>query len=175
MQMKLLVRIAADGTVLSVPASLSAVTTYVLLEQERWFEKEVEFVRQYMKPGMTAIDIGANLGVYSVPMARRVGPTGAVYSFEPASTTRAHLSRSVELNRCANLHLIPAGRELSGAIRLGCKQVELERVDRRPGVRSVVGLPRWNPLDKQPGGRELSGAIRLGCKQVELERVDRLG
>src|SRR5262249_31376557 len=55
---------------LVVPPSLSSITTYILLEQERWFEKELGFLARWLKPGMTAIDIGANLGVYALPMAR---------------------------------------------------------------------------------------------------------
>ena len=64
----------ADGTHIAVPASLDSITTYVILEQEKWFEKEIAFVAAFLKPGMTAIDIGANLGVYSLPMARLVAP-----------------------------------------------------------------------------------------------------
>jgi len=51
-----------DGTQIAVPASLDAMTTYVILEQETWFEKEMAFVARWLRPGMTAIDIGANLG-----------------------------------------------------------------------------------------------------------------
>src|SRR5262252_3865467 len=88
-----------DGTELAVPASLGAITTYVLLEQEAWFEKETAFLSGWLRPGMTAIDVGANLGVYSLPMARLVGPTGHVFSYEPASQTRALLERSKQANR----------------------------------------------------------------------------
>ena len=37
--------------------------SYVLLEPESWFEKEMEFLRHWLRSGMTAIDIAANLGV----------------------------------------------------------------------------------------------------------------
>ena len=57
----------ADGTRIVVPPSLDAITTYVILEQEKWFEKEATFVASWLQPGMTVIDIGANLGVYSLP------------------------------------------------------------------------------------------------------------
>jgi hypothetical protein len=93
---------------MAVPPTLEATTTYVLLEQEDWFEKELAFVRRYVRPGMTAIDVGANLGVYSIPMAKGVGPNGAVYSYEPIGETRSFLSRSMQLNQCTNLHVSAA-------------------------------------------------------------------
>jgi FkbM family methyltransferase len=95
-----------NGTTLIVPASLESITTYVLLEQEGWFEKEMAFVARWLKPGMTAIDIGANLGVYSLAMADRVGPAGQVFAIEPASASRELLLRSRALNRADNLAVI---------------------------------------------------------------------
>jgi predicted methyltransferase len=95
----------SDDVTLAVPANLDAITTYVLLEQETWFEKEMIFLRHWLRPGMTVIDIGANLGIYSVPMARLVGPTGQVYAYEPGSETRALLERSREINAAVNLHI----------------------------------------------------------------------
>jgi FkbM family methyltransferase len=97
----------SDGVTLAVPASLQSTTTYVLLEQERWFEKEMDFLRHWLRPGMTVIDIGANLGVYSLPMARLVGPAGHVFAYEPGSETRALLERNRELNKATNLHISP--------------------------------------------------------------------
>jgi FkbM family methyltransferase len=97
----------SDGVTLAVPANLHSATTYVLLEQEHWFEKEMDFLRHWLRPGMTVIDVGANLGVYSVPMARLVGPTGQVFSYEPGSEARALLERSRDLNAAKNLQIIP--------------------------------------------------------------------
>src|SRR5262245_13547416 len=93
---------------LAVPASLSSITSYVLLEQERWFEKEVDFLPHVLAPGMTALDIGANLGVYSVSMALLVGPRGRVFAYEPGSATREFLARSRELSRTGNLEIVGA-------------------------------------------------------------------
>jgi FkbM family methyltransferase len=67
----------------------------------------MDFLRHWLRPGMTVIDIGANLGVYSVPMARLVGQTGHVFAYEPGSEARALLERSRELNAAANLVISP--------------------------------------------------------------------
>ena len=98
----------ADGTAILVPRSLDSITTYVLLEQEAWFEKEASFVPLLLSPGATALDIGANLGVYSLPMARRVGPAGRVFAYEPASETRALLEKSAARNGFRNLEIVAA-------------------------------------------------------------------
>lgn len=96
-----------DGTMLAVPASLASITTYVLLEQERWFEKETRLLRHVLRPGMTAIDVGANLGVYSLPMARLVAPGGRVFAYEPAAETCRLLRRSRALNEADGLEILP--------------------------------------------------------------------
>jgi len=88
----------ADGNTVTVPASLACISTYVLLEQEDWFEKELPFVRSYLKPGMRALDIGANYGVYSVGIGKAVGPTGRVWAFEPSHDTSCFLQHTLTRN-----------------------------------------------------------------------------
>lgn len=56
------------------------------------------FLAEYCRPGQTAMDIGAHLGLFSVVMARRVGGTGKVFSFEPTDATRSVLTRVISLN-----------------------------------------------------------------------------
>ncbi len=87
-----------DGIRIVVPDSLNLITPYVLVEQQDWFEDELRFVRAVLQPGSVAIDIGANYGVYTLSMAHVVGPTGAVFAFEPASRTASFLRDSLEAN-----------------------------------------------------------------------------
>ncbi len=87
-----------DGVHIIVPDSLNLITTYVLREQEDWFEDEIKFLRLLLQPGHKVIDIGANYGVYTLSMAKHVGPTGRVWAFEPASTTANFLAASITAN-----------------------------------------------------------------------------
>lgn len=87
-----------DGVRIVVPDSLNLITPYVLLEQQDWFEDEIKFLRRLLQPGQKVIDIGANYGVYTLSMAQRVGPTGCVWAFEPASGTSRLLAEGVAVN-----------------------------------------------------------------------------
>jgi FkbM family methyltransferase len=51
-----------------------------------------------LAPGGTFIDVGANVGFFTLIGARLVGPDGAVHAFEPVPETAATLRCNVELN-----------------------------------------------------------------------------
>ncbi|MDO6413688.1 FkbM family methyltransferase [Sphingomonas sp. BIUV-7] len=72
---------------------------------EMWLTEALEAV---LKPGMVAIDIGANLGYFSLLMAERVGASGRVHAFEPnpimadllvESAARSGLADRISLHR----------------------------------------------------------------------------
>jgi FkbM family methyltransferase len=108
------------GARIRVPDSLDQITPYVLLEQEDWFEDEIRFARLYLEPGMHAVDIGANFGVYTLAMARAVGAQGSVQAFEPTPDTAALLRASLEDNgaRQVRVHEL-AVSDRAGSARLG--------------------------------------------------------
>jgi FkbM family methyltransferase len=45
--------------------------------------EHLNFLRKHLQPGQSVADVGANFGVYTEVMARCVGPSGRVLSFEP--------------------------------------------------------------------------------------------
>jgi FkbM family methyltransferase len=52
-----------------------------------WTEPEIELIPLSVRPGETAIDIGANYGLYAYHLSRAVGERGKVYAFEPIEFT----------------------------------------------------------------------------------------
>ena len=48
-----------------------------------WAEPELNGLEAVVRPGDTVLDIGAALGMYTVPLGDIVGPDGRVFSFEP--------------------------------------------------------------------------------------------
>lgn len=58
---------------------------------------------QLIRPGDTVIDVGANIGCFTLLAARRVGPSGRVIAVEPEAHTFEQLERNLELNRATNV------------------------------------------------------------------------
>ncbi|MDK2412419.1 FkbM family methyltransferase [Aphanizomenon sp. PH219] len=58
-----------------------------------------------LKPGMTVIDAGANVGQYSLLASNLVGANGSVHSFEPVPKTFAILNNNVVNNKISNIYL----------------------------------------------------------------------
>jgi FkbM family methyltransferase len=55
-------------------------------------------MRRYLRPGDSVIDVGANIGIYTLLAARLVGPNGRVLSFEPSPESCRRLRENVALN-----------------------------------------------------------------------------
>lgn len=73
------------------------------ISRELWLvqarEKEhMVMLNSALKPGMTVLDIGANIGYYSVMMGKLVGEGGKVYAVEPSASNSNLLNINLGLN-----------------------------------------------------------------------------
>ncbi len=59
--------------------------------------------------GMVALDIGANIGYYTLLLAGITGPKGRVFAFEPVPSIRAKLESNVAANGLSNVQIFPYG------------------------------------------------------------------
>lgn len=72
----------------------------------RYFEKrELELILGVLKPGMTFFDIGANVGVFSMPAAKKLH-NGRVFAFEPCLWTYQLLVKNAQINDLANIRTV---------------------------------------------------------------------
>lgn len=53
---------------------------------------------KFVKPGMTVLDVGANIGAHTLYLAKLVGSEGRVFAFEPTEFAFAKLTRNLALN-----------------------------------------------------------------------------
>jgi len=98
-----------------------------------WERKETQFLPSVVKPGMTILDIGADIGYYTLLFAKLVGQ-GRVFSFEPIPKAKWYLDYNIELNCLQNV------RTLSFALFDKTGEVCLED----PFTKSKINLSKKN-------------------------------
>ena len=50
---------------------------------EGWEPETIAFIERYVNQGNTVIEVGANVGIQTLSLAKKVGPKGKIYAFEP--------------------------------------------------------------------------------------------
>jgi FkbM family methyltransferase len=74
----------------------------------QYSESEIRIFRSFIRPGDTALDIGANIGDLTVPMSLCVGEAGRVYAIESHTDSYHTLCANLALNNIVNTRAINA-------------------------------------------------------------------
>jgi FkbM family methyltransferase len=167
------VRLTAPHDLVTYPIAGPAGDRGVIGEIEHsggTYEPQVmEVLRRLLPPDAVVIDVGANIGVFAVVMAR-LAPKGRVFAFEPAPENFAYLLRNIAANRAGNV------------------TAEQSAVWDRPGTVPFVYTPE-SPSGSfvAAGGSEPPGtmaveAVRLddyvtglGLRRIDLVMIDAEG
>ncbi|MGH8164650.1 MAG: FkbM family methyltransferase, partial [Rhodanobacteraceae bacterium] len=64
---------------------------------------ETSLLTSELRPGMTVVDVGANIGYYTLLFSKLAGDKGRVYAFEPEPQNFALLERNLTRNHRANV------------------------------------------------------------------------
>ena len=159
---------------------------------------ETACARDLTSEGSVAIDVGANVGMFTVPLAMAVGPLGRVLALEPSSENARRLVRNLEVNGLDNVDVHAAAlAEKSGEVllRLGadpafhstttvvrahetcdCAVVEAQTLD---SVWQAAGSPEVSFLKIDTEGGELEilrggrGLLRALCPPILIEAKGR--
>lgn len=68
----------------------------------RYERDELAFVEKWLRPGDTFVDVGANIGLFTIAASRCVGPAGAVHAIEPSPIAAERLRKHLAINRVHN-------------------------------------------------------------------------
>lgn len=66
-------------------------------------ELDTKIIREEIKEGDVVIDVGANIGYYTLIFAQLVGKTGKVFAFEPEPKNFYILKKNIEINNYTNV------------------------------------------------------------------------
>ncbi len=68
---------------------------------------ELAFFHSACKPGMTFLDVGANIGFYTALASHRVGPSGKIIALEPDPESHGFLKQTIAANNATNATALP--------------------------------------------------------------------
>ena len=91
------------------------------------FERfETQIIKQLVKEGDVVVDVGANIGYYTIILSKIVGKSGKVYAFEPDVSNFQILTKNVMINDCTNVELVQkAVTESTGMVDLYLNDINL--------------------------------------------------
>src|SRR3989344_9520662 len=80
-------------------------------------KEQIDFFKKKIKKGMTVVDIGANIGFYSMLFSHLVGQKGTVYAFEPDEQNFRYLKKDFKEANNIIIEKLAVGNK-NGKIRL---------------------------------------------------------
>jgi FkbM family methyltransferase len=152
-----------SGDLVYVPRPLDARGRHCLFYEPRLHPA----VAARLRPGAVAVDIGANLGEWSVPLARSIGRDGRLVAIEPSPEVAAALARTMAANNFAQAEVIACAlgeREGEAGLALNAEDSGQSRLVRGPGAPSL--RVRVRRLDDIVAER---GLARLDLVKIDVE------
>ncbi len=161
-----------DGLRLRLPAGSE--TGRAIFVTGRYEPNEFCVLQKILRAGMTFVDVGANMGLYTLFAAQTVGPTGRVVAFEPSSREYGMLKQNIALNALKNVRAIPR------AISNRDGQVELLVASLKNSGHNTMG--KFGYAATFPEGTERVGVEQLdnflareGYERVDVIKMDAEG
>ena len=126
---------------------------------------EIALLCSHVKPGDHVMDVGANIGLYSLHLSRAVGNQGKVVAVEPDPDNLRLLQTNLEINGCNNVHIFPC------AFGTETGSIDLYQVDSNRGNLSFADLGNTGKSTKVPvrRGEDALSEIKIQPSVVKMD------
>lgn len=131
----------------------------------------MKLLRGHVRAGEVVFDVGANIGTYTLPLAKAVGPTGRVVAFEPNRPTRACLRANVRAAHTPQVVVLAAAAgPTMGKVSLVSPNENLGEVHVQLDATGAIAM---TTLDTEAARLRVSEAsfIKLDIEGYELEAL----
>jgi FkbM family methyltransferase len=113
-----------------------------MIYMDQFESEEIDFVKKGLKEGDVFVDIGSNIGIFSLVASQIVGKNGKVIAFEPTPETFKRLEENISLNNIFNIDAFQLGISNS-------KKDEILSI-------SQEGFDAWNSFTKPSKGERFN-------------------
>jgi len=137
-------------------------------------ESEVSAMRMFLGEGGYAIDVGANIGDLTLPMARLVGEAGRIYAIESHAETFHVLCANLALNgllntKAMNVFISSSGEVSAGSAAWG-KDAYVSKIWEPPAIPlDALDMPRCDLIKIDVDGKERD-VLESGAMLIEKHR-----
>lgn len=125
------------------------------------YEPELSYLKMILSAGNTFIDVGANIGIYTLAASKIVGETGRVLAFEPSAQSSPLLAKNIALNGLKNVHTFPVALAQKNG------RAWLHRGP-NPTLNSFGKDPSW----KEDGEEVVTETLDQVLRKAHIDRVD---
>jgi len=130
----------------------------------------MNFILRYLRPADNFIDVGANVGVYTV-LASCIVTIGEIHAFEPSAQALLRLKENIEINNLANVSVhATAVSDLSGHVYLTKNRDSMNHLIKHCDIPNIE-MVKSVRLDDEVGGidfamgkMDIEGAELLAMK-----------
>jgi len=126
--------------------------------------EEIDFLAGAVEDNGVAVDIGCNIGLYTLPLAKSAGPSGQVIAIDANPTMLRHLTfnaKASALNNVVALNLAVGGRDSRANLQIRLDNVAIVSVEE-----SDTGTVRMRPLLRI---LEDAGVTHLDSLKIDIE------
>ena len=145
---------------------------YALIRYGEYGELEGQFLASLIKPGDTVVEVGANIGSHTIPLAQKVGPQGSVIAIEAQPPIFHYLCANIALNGLFNVTTHACG---CGAAQ---EVMVIPRVDytaarwQNFGGVSLTRGSQGIPVNVVPLDDLLADILRLNLLKLDVEGME---
>jgi FkbM family methyltransferase len=150
---------------ISLPANWRGQAKRVFAFREN-YEPELIYLEKLLSPGSVFIDVGANMGIYTLVASRLVGEAGRVIAFEPSAQSLPLLLENIELNSLKNVCAFPVAL----ADRVGKARLYHQGV---PECNSLARDPSWGGEAEEVTMETLDNIVKgASVTRVDVIKID---
>jgi len=102
---------------------------------------------KYCKNKKAVFDVGAHIGLYTLPASRAIAAGGAVYAFEPSEANRRYLRRHLDYNGISNVTVLPY--VVGGVSKKECEFYENRKTDPMNSVNPKKNINRFQRVTRE--------------------------
>jgi FkbM family methyltransferase len=156
-----------NGDLVYVPTPLDARGRHCLLHPPAAHEA----VLAVLAPGAVAIDIGASLGEWAVPLARAIGAAGRLFAFEPQPLVARALAATFRINNLTQAEAIEAAVSDRGGVQtMAMPEIASSEVD---SGRARIGAARAGETAASVRSVTIDAfAGETGLTRLDLVKID---